>query len=204
MGERLRIWWSEWGHVEIIGFGVGALLVWSFVACRHTHAALDAPYLGLWPNIAPEITGVWISVRLMDAIIRSRERSHDARRELVFNLDFLRPKAEQLLPHIESQLVHTLRRELFFARERMPKGNHYLQSGEVKRIAGLLSTLESLVGAADEYRHAGQTAETGRTAISGVTDGLNQERRNLNDAIDSIDVSHNVDYEAAAMQVEKP
>ncbi|HUW95514.1 MAG TPA: hypothetical protein VMW58_06980 [Anaerolineae bacterium] len=202
MRERMRTWWGEWGYIDVIGLGVGALLVWGFVVYRHAHPASRSAYLDLWPNIATEIIGVWISVRLIDAIIRSRERRHGVRRELVFNLNFLRSKAEQLLPHIDSYLVQTLRQELVFARERMPKRNRYLESGEVQTIAGVLSTLEGLVGAADEYGYARRRAEICWTAISEVTDGLNQERQKLNEAIASIDVSHDADYETSAMEVE--
>ena len=70
----------HWIWVDLASLGIGTLLVW--LHYRFGTSSWDAT-LELLPNIATEIMGVWISVRIIDALIQRRDKFNAVRRRVV-------------------------------------------------------------------------------------------------------------------------
>ena len=70
----------HWIWVDLVSLGIGTLFVW--LHYRFATSSWGAT-LELFPNIATEIMGVWISVRIIDALIQRRDKFNAVRRRVV-------------------------------------------------------------------------------------------------------------------------
>lgn len=76
---RLRRWPGSWGAVDALGvLGLALALLYLLLATGDNNF-LSTPGAQLLPNIATAFAGVWLSVRIIDRIIRRRDaREHEA------------------------------------------------------------------------------------------------------------------------------
>lgn len=81
MSRKLVKWLRfHWIWVDLASLGIGTLLVWLHY---HFATSYSEATLELLPNIATEIMGVWISVRIIDALIQRRDKFNAVRRRVV-------------------------------------------------------------------------------------------------------------------------
>ena len=113
----LSRWWKRWGLVDILCLvgGVvfsGAYLVWS------DRSGLIQPVLDLWPNIATEILGVWLSVRIIESFISGREERRKVRDRLTGNLNFMLTICRRITRDFHRGNLTNLQSEIGFYRDK--------------------------------------------------------------------------------------
>jgi hypothetical protein len=143
--KTIRHWQRDWAIVDLIAFGIGAVLTVGFVVYRQQHLKDTSPFIDLWPNIATEVIGIWLSVRLIDGLISRRERRDGVRRFLISNLNYLRERAGELLPRVYDFNVNKLENEYLWAQERLARRLRYLDESEKVDLQNVYAQLKSVL-----------------------------------------------------------
>jgi hypothetical protein len=89
---------------------------------------------GLWGNLSSEMIGIWLSVRLIDWIIRSHESSTKARVRVVRSLRYVERLLHTVVEFRRSFELRTVYKELDWIESRMPSRRRYLKPDEVSEI----------------------------------------------------------------------
>ena len=64
------------------------------------------------PNIGTELLGVWLSVRIIESVLRGRQKRTRLRTQLVDNMNYLVTLIRGIAPHFEQQTIDHLSSEL--------------------------------------------------------------------------------------------
>src|SRR5215207_7433487 len=94
----LKKWWGKWGKADILTLGVGIGAAYGYIAYFTNPEDIRSAWLNLWPNIATEILGVWLSVRIIGAILDNRQERRNVRNALAANLNYLLSICQRLAP----------------------------------------------------------------------------------------------------------
>jgi hypothetical protein len=86
-------------HLDLITLGGGVILTLSYIGLHNQYPGIESPYLSLWPNFAAGLLKVWLSVRLIDSLIKVRDRHHTVRAAIWSNLNYFRSMVQKLLPN---------------------------------------------------------------------------------------------------------
>ncbi len=199
--KRLSTWWRELAGIDLIALGLGFVLTIGFILYKNAFPDQKSPWLDLWPNISTDFLGVWVSVRLIDALIQKRERYHSIRREIISNLNYIRSESLKLLPKIYDFSVKTLAAELMFSQERFPKRKKYLDGGEQRAIEQVNRILEQITILADDYLHLQKQLIGGRFEIRNAFEIINNERERAQEAIEILN-QHNPPAQDSAIQAD--
>lgn len=113
----IKSWWKNWGLIDLLALGLGLLLCIAYVAYLRAEG-FQRPLLDLWPNIATEIVGVWVSVRIIDALIGRREERSRVRDAVVSNLNFMMSICQDLPLHFYDWRLNDLSNELMWFEEK--------------------------------------------------------------------------------------
>jgi len=110
------------------------LLVGGFVTCAYAYAAfadLSPALQGLLPNMGTGLLGSWISVRLIDQVIKRRETRDMLRRRLVANLNFLHGRFfRPATPRMSRGEIANLEHEWAWFLDRWPRRSGALRGDE--------------------------------------------------------------------------
>jgi len=64
------------------------------------------------PNIGTELLGVWLSVRIIESVLRVRQKRSRLRAQLIDNMNYLVTLIRSIAPHFEQQTIDHLSSEL--------------------------------------------------------------------------------------------
>jgi len=64
------------------------------------------------PNLATELFGVWLSVRIIESVLRQRQKRSQLRSQLIENMNYLVTLIRSIAPHFEQQTIDHLTSEL--------------------------------------------------------------------------------------------
>jgi hypothetical protein len=77
-----RRWLRGWAIVDVGVLGGGLTAAVLYLKYWERHQRTPSAWFDLWPNLATEVIGAWLSVRIIDWLIRRREtRSHQRWRQ---------------------------------------------------------------------------------------------------------------------------
>lgn len=113
----IKRWWKNWGLIDLVALGLGLFLCVAFVAYLRGEG-YQRPLLDLWPNIATEILGVWVSVRIVDVLIGRREERSRVRDNVVGNLNFMMSICQDLPLHFDNWRLNDLSNEVMWFEEK--------------------------------------------------------------------------------------
>ena len=110
--NRLKKWFFRWSFIDIPVFGIGlALIIYYFNGLEGGKA--EAVFLeSIIPNIGTELLGVWLSVRIIESVLRGRQKRSRLRTQLVDNMNYLVTLIRGIAPHFEQQTIDHLSSEL--------------------------------------------------------------------------------------------
>jgi len=200
MIEFLRKWWRDWAKVDLVTLGLGVSISWGYIAYRTQNPGFESPYLDIWSDLSAGLLGAWLSIRLIDTIIQSREQRHSVRRVLWGNLNYIRGLARKLLPRLYEFDVLSLNDELMWARERMTNRQKHLYKSELDGINKVLTELEVLVQQAKRCLEAKHKIGEYRYRIRSIFDDLNESRDTVRLSLDQMD-RHKDSYGALALSL---
>lgn len=83
--RKIRNWWREWSLIDIVGLTGGFVLAGVYVLIAKSLRP-ESLLHSLLPNFATEVIGVWLSVRIIERIIRRRDKFHGMRRAFILEL----------------------------------------------------------------------------------------------------------------------
>jgi hypothetical protein len=164
--KRLKNWWNKWGVVDVLTLGGGVAATIGYIAYFTRPEDIRSALLNLWPNIATEILGVWLSVRIIGAIIDNRQERRNVRNMLAGNLNFLLGICQRLAPRFYSFHLIDLQNEIMFYTDRKR-----LKSPVFKKY---FSRQEREV-TDNAFGHAQTILEQGRVAGTTIQEGFEVE-----------------------------
>lgn len=164
--KRLTNWWHKWGLVDVLTLGGGVAATVGYIAFLTGPEDIRSALLNLWPNIATEILGVWLSVRIIGSIIDNRQERRNARHALAGNLNFLLGICQRLAPRFYSFHLIDLQNEIMFYTDRKR-----LKSPGLKKY---FSRQEREV-TDKAFGHAQTILEQGRVAGTTIQEGFEVE-----------------------------
>jgi len=142
----IRRWIRDWMLIDLLAFGAGAT---SSVLYILYSSEVSAPYRELWANLSIDMLGVWISVRIIDALIQARGERPGVRNRLLGNLNFMRNIAQRLPPYFDVRPIKDLSDEIrWFKAKRSGAGAKQLAkfftAEERKGIKAVLARAEEI------------------------------------------------------------
>ncbi len=172
-------WWRDWAKFDIFVLGLGLLTAGGYVWYRQANPAITySPYFELWSGIATGILGAWITVRILDAIVRARDKREQVRLNLISNLNYIVAEARKLTPRVYDFNIVTLENELKWSRQRFDRRKPYLKGHERDRVETVHDYLERTVRGARAYLQA--DAEV-RARHHAVEDALGERNQSIAD-----------------------
>lgn len=125
----MKRWWREWALIDLVALGVGLALLLAYLIF-YPSVDQNSAVVILWPNLIAEIIGVWLSVRIIDYLLKRREQFHESRRALVGDFRVLANDLTGILP---ISVYSSVQREvslLAWIQEHYPARSQYLHSDE--------------------------------------------------------------------------
>lgn len=125
-------------------FGVLAISsALAFVLCPEALRPSDR-IDSLWANLATEMIGIWVGVRLIDWIIRRNESATKARVRTVRNMRFVERKLKEFLEFRRAFDVFEFQREITWFKSMLVTRNRYLKADERRDVDSFYSKAEEL------------------------------------------------------------
>lgn len=108
----LKKWFVRWSFIDIPVFGLGlGLMIYYMNSLDGVHS--EAIFMeSIVPNIGTELLGVWLSVRIIESVLRTRQKRSRLRAQLVDNMNYLVTLIRGIAPHFEQQTIDHLSSEL--------------------------------------------------------------------------------------------
>ncbi len=95
--SSLKRWLREWALIDGLVLGIGILFLAGYLlGFRGINP--QSPEAALIPNLIVTLLGSWVSVRIIDRIIRSREEYHSTRRNVVSDFMTVKGLLDGLFP----------------------------------------------------------------------------------------------------------
>lgn len=98
----------------------------------------------LWANMATEMIGIWVGVRLIDWIIRRNESATKARVRTVRNMRFVERKLKEFLEFRRAFDVFEFRKEIAWFKSMLATRSRYLKADERRDVNAFYSKSEEL------------------------------------------------------------
>ncbi len=131
----LRKWFVRWSFIDIPTIGVGLVIMYFYFNANY-EAGLEAVFVdSIFPNLATELFGVWLSVRIIETVLRTRQKRSQLRSQLVENMNYLVTLIRGIAPHFEQQTIDHLSAELRWFEEM----KDYRISGISEKTTGLIN-----------------------------------------------------------------
>ncbi len=112
MMDWLKKWFFRWSFIDIPVFGVGLALVIYYINSVEGGNPESLFFEAIVPNIGTELLGVWLSVRIIESVLRVRQKRSRLRAQLIDNMNDLVSLIRSIAPHFEQQTIDHLSSEL--------------------------------------------------------------------------------------------
>ncbi|MBT3228470.1 MAG: hypothetical protein HOD43_13095 [Candidatus Marinimicrobia bacterium] len=113
----LKKWFFRWSFIDIPVFGVGVGLIIYYINSLEGENASSVFIESIVPNIGTELLGVWLSVRIIESVLRVRQKRSRLRAQLIDNMNYLITLTRSIAPHFEQQTIDHLSSELLWFEE---------------------------------------------------------------------------------------
>ncbi len=117
MMNWLKKWFFRWSFIDIPTLVVGLTLSFWYLK-NNSSAGFDTVFIeSIVPNLATELFGVWLSVRIIETVLRMRQKRSQLRSQLIDNMKYLITIVRGIAPHFEVQTIDHLKSELVWFEE---------------------------------------------------------------------------------------
>lgn len=184
MRKIVRTWLRSWAPVDVLVLGGGLFAAKQYFSYWETHQTSPDAWFDIWPNMATEVIGAWLSVRVIDYLIRRREQKSQSRLRIIDILLYIRDLARgsRLGPDPSGllRLGDELRyfEEAYNARERERNlsDDERLEVGKVRNLAAdLLLEARKFQGCSNR---SSDSLRKARSALDALPYDMAAEQRN--------------------------
>lgn len=117
----MKNWLKNWAVIDIIALGIGLTMCIGYLFYKNTWEGIEDRVMDLWPNIATEIIGVWISVRIIEGVISRRDDKSKLRDSMQGNLNYIMSICQNIPIHFDAWRIKDLYNELIWFDEKYDK-----------------------------------------------------------------------------------
>ncbi len=128
-------WFYRWSFIDLPTIGVGLIILFYYINAHSSSGMETALVESIFPNLATELFGVWLSVRIIESVLRTRQKRSQLRSQLVENMNYLVTLIRGIAPHFEQQTIDHLSSELKWFEEM----KDYRISGISEKTTGLIN-----------------------------------------------------------------
>ena len=128
-------WFYRWSFIDLPTIGVGLIIIYYYINTHINNGLETALVESIIPNLATELFGVWLSVRIIETVLRTRQKRSQLRSQLVENMNYLVTLIRGIAPHFEQQTIDHLSSELKWFEEM----KDYRISGISEETTGLIN-----------------------------------------------------------------
>ena len=129
----MKKWWREWKSVDIIGLGGGLILVAIYLLLGNKYQQ-DSAFHSLLPNIATEIIGVWISIRIIERVLSRRDKFHSSRKAVLSDLFYIWDILYKIFPNPSKWQFRTVEDHLEYTIEAWSRRYEFLYDDEAQLV----------------------------------------------------------------------
>jgi hypothetical protein len=185
--RNLKQWWDDWALIDLIILGLSIISVVGYLNFRYMYPEYDEPWLELWSSISTDLFFAWVTIRLIDALIKRRDHREDVRRTLAGNLNYTLEIIQGFLPKAYQHDLERLRTEHYWAKRRSGARKRYMGQDEANRLDNAYAALELLVKDADKLTTTRQQEVKYRQELDRKIRELEPLRDKLNDDVNKIE-----------------
>ena len=138
----MKKWWREWAFLDFVAIGIALLLIILNLLSERTIEP-EAAILNLIPNLATEVIGVWISIRIIERILRKRDIFHGNRSNLFWTLSSLGELQKKMFPSPYKWRANSLVEQGEYCRKLIEDRNKFFYKDEVEQITKCLDCANS-------------------------------------------------------------
>jgi hypothetical protein len=181
----MRRWWQNWGIIDLLGLGLGLGLSLSYTLVYYSFNQ-RTPFANLWPNLATEILGVWLSVRIIDQLIQRRESFHSSRQNLLGDISVFVETLYGFFPSPEAWKLHRLDSLLGWVEESRQQRLRFLHTEEISLVNQCIDLASDAYQECSEYLDAEYEVIEREGALKSVLSEANKVRSEVETALTRI------------------
>jgi hypothetical protein len=143
MKKRFLLWLRFWFWIDFLGVFLSltltiTYLVWGNYASEHLQ--------NLWSNLAVEIAGVWISVRIIDFLLQRSKSFRKSRFQTLDNLNFFYRKVQDIIIYstLHDADVQVLGKEVLYFDKRWGNRKKQFYKDEKEQIDLLIIDMNNI------------------------------------------------------------
>lgn len=143
----VRRWLRGWALVDIVVLGGGLVAARYYFSYWKSHQATPDAWFDIWPGMTTEVLGTWLSVRLIDHLIRRRERRSAARWRQARILVYLRNLSKDIAERPRARTIQLLADELVYFAEphNVRAREQWLDASEREELHRAMKLVKDLV-----------------------------------------------------------
>lgn len=150
----LNKWWQTWAALDLAVCGSALTATGIYIAYRARSATSSSNgWVDLWPNIATEVIGAWLSVRIIDYLLARRGNKSRARWRQAEILLYWRDLSGRLAHYGEGQEAQMLGDEVSFHAEphNVTRRLNYLDATEQAHVEAARAAVADLLTHYEHY-----------------------------------------------------
>ncbi len=149
----MRRWFSEWAWIDVLTLGLGATLCISFVLYRQGHAEPKSGWVELWPDVGTSLVEVWLSIRIIDQLLKRREKRSSVFPRTRGNVLYIFGRLISVIsPKFYVSDVKSLQDELGSFEKRLPKRKRLISKAELAPILAAFEREKAIGEAVKQFR----------------------------------------------------
>lgn len=160
--NALKKWLKTWAVVDVFVCGGALVASISYVGYRASHNTPLNGWVDLWPNFTSEVMGAWLSVRVIDYLIRRRSDRSRARWRQAGILMHWRDLADRIGRYGDDREAYLLDDELRFHEEphNVAKRKRHLDESERTDVEAARLVARELLSEYKNYSKAKKACKT--------------------------------------------
>jgi len=143
MNTRLKKYIRFWVWVDLAGFLFAILLILGYLFWGNR---FSDHIQNLWSNLAIEVLGVWLSVRIIDFLIQRHRSFRETRFHQLRNLGFFADTATHSITYSpKARDIEIMEQEILYFEKRWPKRQRHFYKDEREQILLLRNSMPPII-----------------------------------------------------------
>jgi len=151
MKKKLNKYFRFWIWIDIVGLALSLILVTSYLKYGDDY---DEHIQNLWSNLAIEVLGVWLSVRIIDFLLQRHKNFKESRFHQLRNLKYFYDTAVNVYEYNSTyeKDIEKLQMEVKYFDKRWHKRKKHLYRDEKEEIQVLRNSMPNIIEASISVR----------------------------------------------------
>jgi len=144
MTARIKRYFRFWFWIDLVGLALSVILIISYLVCGYN---FDEHIQNLWSNLAIEILGVWLSVRIIDFLLQRHKNFRDTRLQQLRILQYFYDTGINVLEYgvAYQRDIDSLKREIKYFDKRWLRRKKHFYKDEIEQIDQLRQSMPEIV-----------------------------------------------------------